>query len=202
MKPKGYKRRWRNLVLDPTYQLVFTMVLVGTCALFMAGLGWVVLRQVDVTTETAKANISGEPKLDQRLAQQAIDKLEARQRLLTWLLLGAGIAICGGLFVYGIKMTHHVAGPLHKVALYCDKVTGGKFDKIYNLRKGDQLHNFYDHFKQAYETLKAREQRDVACLAEVLKAAVADVAAQKSPEVARRLAELREILLAKEVGLG
>ena len=42
----------------------------------------------------------------------------------------------------------------------------------------------------------------MACLAEVLKAAVADVAAQKSPEVARRLAELREILLAKEVGLG
>jgi hypothetical protein len=202
MKSKGYKRRWRNLVLDPTYQLVFTMVLVGTCALFMAGLGWVVLRQVDVTTETAKANISGESMLDPRLAQQAIDKLEARQRLLTWLLFGAGIAISGGLFVYGIKMTHHVAGPLHKVALYCDKVTGGKFEKIYNLRKGDQLHNFYDHFKHAYETLKAREQRDVACLAEVLKAAVADAAAQKSPEVARRLAELREIFLAKEVGLG
>ncbi len=194
-----YKRSWRNLVLDPTYQLVFTLVLVGTCAAFMFGLGWVVVKQVDSATETAKANINGERALDPDVARQSIDKLQARQRLLVWILVGVGVAISGGLFVYGIKMTHHVAGPLYKVSLYCDKVTNGKFDKIYNLRRGDQLRSFYDHFRHAYDTLKAREQRDVGCLKEVVAAAEALDA--RSPEVVARLDDLKALLKTKEASL-
>ena len=52
-----------------------------------------------------------------------------------------------GLAVYGIKMTHKVAGPLFKVSLYLAKMRDGRFDKVYNLRKGDQLVDFYEHFK-------------------------------------------------------
>src|SRR6266487_4134695 len=146
MHKHAHKRSWRNLVLDPTYQLVFTLVLVGICAAFMAGLGWVVVKQVDSATETAKANINGERGLAPDVAKQAIAKLQARQRLLVWILVGVGVAITGGLFVYGIKMTHRVAGPLYKVSLYCDKVTAGRFEKILNLRRGDQLRSFYEHF--------------------------------------------------------
>jgi len=200
MQKHAHKRSWRNLVLDPTYQLVFTLVLVGTCAAFMFGLGWVVVKQVDAATETAKANINGERTLDPEVARASIAKLEARQSLLTWILVGVGVAISGGLFVYGIKMTHHVAGPLHKVSLYCDKVAKGHFDTVYNLRKGDQLRSFYEHFRVAYDTLKSREQRDVACLAEVVAAARA--IDPRSSEVTERLAELEELLRAKEASLG
>jgi hypothetical protein len=199
MTKHAYKRSWRNLVLDPTYQLVFTLVLVGTCAAFMFGLGWVVVKQVDSATETAKANINGERALDPQLARKSIDKLEARQRLLLWILVGVGAAISGGLFVYGIKMTHHVAGPLYKVALYCDKVTNGRFDQIYNLRKRDQLRSFYEHFRHAYDVLKSREQRDVECLRELVSAAEGVEA--KSPELAERLGELKELLRVKEASL-
>src|SRR5262250_1916279 len=133
MSPKyQYKRRWRNLVLDPTYQLVFTLVLVIVCSAFMARLGMVVIRQVDSATETAKANVNGEKLIDPQTAAQTIDKLEARQHLLVYILVGVGGAIVVGLFLYGIKMTHHVAGPLYKVSLYCDKVAGGKFETVYN----------------------------------------------------------------------
>ncbi|HKA87904.1 MAG TPA: hypothetical protein VKE22_09575 [Haliangiales bacterium] len=199
MHKHPYKRSWRNLVLDPTYQLVFTLVLVGTCAAFMFGLGWVVVKQVDSATETAKANINGERTLDPEVARQAIAKLEGRQRLLVWILVGVGAAITGGLFVYGIKMTHHVAGPLYKVSLYCDKITHGKFDKVHNLRRGDQLHSFYDHFRHAYDALKAREQRDVECLKEVVSAA--EAMAEKPPDVVARLDELKALLKTKEASL-
>ena len=94
MSPKyQYKRRWRNLVLDPTYQLVFTLVLVIVCSAFMARLGMVVIRQVDSATETAKANVNGEKLIDPQTAAQTIDKLEARQHLLVYILVGVGGAI-------------------------------------------------------------------------------------------------------------
>ena len=35
-----------------------------------------------------------------------------------------------GLAVYGIKMTHKVAGPLFKVSLYLAKMRDGRFDKV------------------------------------------------------------------------
>ena len=66
-----------------------------------------------------------------------------------------------GLAIYGIKMTHKVAGPLFKVSLYLAKMRDGRFDKVYNLRKGDQLVDFYEHFKTAHAGVVQLEQDDI-----------------------------------------
>src|SRR5688500_15282146 len=122
-----YKRSWRNLLLDTEYQLVFTTVLIASCALFMAGLGWVVHKEAVTATETAVQDVQGQATIEPEVAQATIGSLVDRRVLLDRLLVGLGIALSLGLFVYGIKMTHRVAGPLYKVALYCDKVSAGKF---------------------------------------------------------------------------
>ena len=36
---KGYKRSWKNLLLNKRYQLRFTLFMVGLSAVLMAGLG-------------------------------------------------------------------------------------------------------------------------------------------------------------------
>jgi len=95
--------------------------------------------------------------------------------------------------VYGIKMTHRVAGPLFKVSLYLTKMREGRFDKVYNLRKGDQLVEFYDHFKLAHGGVVAMQQDDIDRIAAVIAAAEA-AGTGEHPAVAG----LREMLARKE----
>jgi hypothetical protein len=76
-----------------------------------------------------------------------------------------------GLGLYGIKMTHKVAGPLFKVSLYFAKMRDGRLDKVYNLRKGDQLVDFYEHFKHAHAGIVTMEKDDIERIKATIKAA-------------------------------
>ena len=86
-----------------------------------------------------------------------------------WVLLATGVLLMLGLAVYGIKMTHKVAGPLFKVTLYLAKMRDGRYDKVWNLRKGDQLMDFYEHFKSAHAGVVTMEKDDI----ERIKATIA-----------------------------
>jgi hypothetical protein len=69
----------------------------------------------------------------------------------------------------------------------------GRFDKVYNLRKGDQLVDFYDHFKQAHAGVVALEKSDVAQLKKTI-AAAESAGAGDHPSIV----ELRTMLARKE----
>ena len=121
------------------------------------------------------------------------DRLERGRLRILWAMIATGVLLVLGLAVYGIKMTHRVAGPLFKVSLYLSKMRAGRFDKVYNLRKGDQLIEFYDHFKLAHGGVVTMQQDDIARIAAVIAAAEA-AGAGSTPAVA----ELREMLARKE----
>ena len=108
-------------------------------------------------------------------------------------LIASGLMLLVGLGVYGIKMTHKVAGPLFKVSLYLGKMRDGRLDKGYHLRKGDQLVEFYDHFKTAHAGVVDMEKADIAKLVQVIAAAEAAGAGDHAA-----VAELRAILARKE----
>lgn len=101
----------------------------------------------------------------------AIDQLERGRLRILWVLIATGLALLFGLAFYGIKMTHKVAGPLFKVSLYLAKMKEGRFDKVWNLRKGDQLIEFYDHFKAAHAGVVKLERDDIAQIKAVIAAA-------------------------------
>jgi hypothetical protein len=201
MVDKSKKRRWRNLILDREYQLVFTLAMVVSSALFMAGLGIVVIREADTATKTAIQDIEGESLLDPKLAEETIDNLLRRRAQLDALVIGLGVALAAGLFAYGIKMTHRVAGPLYKVSRACDRVASGHFEPLGRLRRGDQLVEFFEHFKQAHETVRRDVELDVAALRAAIAAADEAHLAERSPELAARLEELRGLCAAKEASL-
>jgi hypothetical protein len=121
------------------------------------------------------------------------DRLEHGRMRILWAMILTGLLLVIGLAVYGIKMTHRVAGPLFKVSLYLSKMRGGRYDKVYNLRKGDQLIQFYDHFKAAHGGVVKMQRDDIARLAEMIAAAEAAGAGQHPA-----IAELRELLARKE----
>jgi len=121
------------------------------------------------------------------------DRLEHDRVRIQWAMIATGLLLVIGLAAYGLKMTHRVAGPLFKVSLYLTKMRAGRFDKVYNLRKGDQLVEFYDHFKLAHDGVVAMQRDDIAQLTQVIAAAEA-AGAGGHPAVA----ELREMLARKE----
>jgi hypothetical protein len=102
-----------------------------------------------------------------------IDALEAGRMRILSVLIGTGLLLMVGLGIYGIKMTHKVAGPLFKVTLYLAKMRDGRFDKVWNLRKGDQLMDFYDHFKSAHAGVVTMERNDIERMKATIEAAEA-----------------------------
>jgi hypothetical protein len=121
------------------------------------------------------------------------DRLERGRMRILWAMIATGIALVFGLALYGIKMTHRVAGPLFKVSLYLSKMRDGRFDKVYNLRKGDQLVEFYDQFKHAHGGVVAMQQDDITRLGAVI--AAAEAAGMGSHPA---IVELRELARRKE----
>ena len=128
-------------------------------------------------------------------------EIESRQELIFWVLIAVGSFLCIGLLIYGIKMTHRVAGPLHKVGLYLAKLKDGRYEPVYNLRKGDRLVDFYEHFKHGYAGVRTLQEEDVARLKAMLAAAEEAQLAGRSPELAAALADLRALLEQKEKSL-
>lgn len=302
-KNKGYKRSWKNLLLNKQYQLSFTLLMVGVSALLMAGLGFWVNREAQRATQiflndvkdcrVAPAGMTGdgsdrdtsaaapaderpraevdvdvgemkmvdpnrepapdgdapvdpdgdppmEPGVDapkeapdvsppppetapaatiaapeamvdrtrwpidaacQKTQAHRRQELLDGQRLILYVLIGVGVLLMIGLTLFGIKMTHKVAGPLHKVSLYLAKMRDGKYDTVYNLRKGDQLVDFYEHFKGGHAGVKKMQQEDLERLSEILDAADEHKLADKSPELAAAIEELKQIAKRKEEGL-
>ncbi len=122
-------------------------------------------------------------------ARQAADLAALRdgKRLILRVLFAVGIVLCLGLAAYGLKMTHRVAGPLHKIGLYFRKMKDGIYDDIKTLRKGDQLVEFYDHFKAAHAGTSALEKQALEQLREILRLA-------EDANLAARTSQLREVI--------
>jgi hypothetical protein len=72
--------------------------------------------------------------------------------------------LSGVLTIYGIVVTHKVAGPLFKISLYMNQIRDGRLGKVDDLRKGDQLLEFFDTFKQMHEALTRRTLEEVAVI--------------------------------------
>jgi hypothetical protein len=122
-----------------------------------------------------------------------IDELDLGRTRILWVLIGSGLVLALGLGIYGIKTTHKVAGPLFKVRLYFAKMKEGRLDKVYNLRKGDQLVEFYEHFKAAHGGMVGLEKTDIAKIRAVIAAAEEAGLGELAP-----ITELRAIVDRKE----
>src|SRR3954466_2781293 len=60
MAKPGYKRSWKNLLLNKRYQLRFTLFMVGLSSVLMAGLGIWVMKEANEATTVAMARVRGE----------------------------------------------------------------------------------------------------------------------------------------------
>jgi nitrogen fixation/metabolism regulation signal transduction histidine kinase len=98
------------------------------------------------------------------MAQQLVAQFAHNDKVMLAVLVAFGVLLSVVLSAYGIVLTHKIAGPLYKVTLYLDKIRDGRLGVVYNLRKGDELVEFFEHFKAAHDTLRKTTEADIALL--------------------------------------
>jgi nitrogen fixation/metabolism regulation signal transduction histidine kinase len=173
---QGYKRSLRNYLLNSSYQLRFTGVIVVISAILTGGLGYLVLHNAHEASRVVQVRAMDPT---DELAQQLVKQFASGDRMLMITLIAFGFILSVVLAAYGIVLTHKVAGPLFKITLHLDKIRDGKLGVVYNLRKGDQLVDFFAHFKSAHDALRHRTEEDIALLDKAIAAAGASPVAEE-----------------------
>jgi hypothetical protein len=168
----------RTYVIDRGFQLKYTLTLVIVGALISALFGGMMyLAHVDA----------------QRLMNPPPDIREALARtdatLLT--LIGAITVLMAAAFgLFGILITHRVAGPVFVMSHYVSVLARGRYPILRKLRKNDELKSFFETFQEAIEALRLKEAEE----ARRIENAIAVLSPTATgPEAQQALEELRAI---------
>jgi len=101
------------------------------------------------------------------------------------LLLGSFAAIslllAAALGLFGVVITHRVAGPVFVMGHYLTVLAQGRFPRMRTLRRSDELKAFFRVFIEAVEAMKTREARHAAVLEDAL--ARMRAASARAPEL-------------------
>ncbi|MEZ4226744.1 MAG: HAMP domain-containing protein [Polyangiaceae bacterium] len=116
--------------------------------------------------------------------------LADRQRsMFTSLLLVFSLLVVGIGFA-GIVVTHKVAGPIFKMKRQIRELGDGSLKVPFGLRKGDELVDFFETFRQTVRKLREREEQNLELVNDALKGLDAD---KNSDEVAK-LEQVRDTM--------
>jgi hypothetical protein len=138
--PKLHRRTY---VIDRGFQLKYTLLLVAVGAL-LSGLfgGMMYLAHVDAARGLSAA------------AQAELSRAETTQLALT---VAMSVLMAAALGLFGVLITHRVAGPVYVMSHYVTVLAKGRYPLMRPLRKRDELKGFFDRFQEAIESLRSRE---------------------------------------------
>jgi len=192
-----YKRKVRNYLLDVGLQLRYTATIVVVAIFLTAGLGF---KMYQATRDVSKV-ILWTSLVDPSSASELQSQFENSDKVVLWGIVGFGVVLVLSIGAVGILITHKVAGPLYKIASIFGRVRDNRLGPApANLRKGDELQEFYGAFKEMHVSLRARAEDDVRVLGNVV-AALETTPDARSPALARALEDLRELRKRKEESL-
>jgi hypothetical protein len=194
--PLRHKRRLRNLLLDAGLQVRYTAFIIAVAIFLTAVLGYKIY---DATRDTSKV-IFMTGLVDPAITAELQAQFRANDRIVLFGIVGFGLVLVLSIFGAGIFITHKVAGPLYSIGNICRRVRDNKLSpSLRQLRRGDELQEFYSSFREMYESLRTRVAGDVQALANAI--AVLEGASPKTPAMQEALAELRQLRRQKEQSL-
>jgi hypothetical protein len=137
-------------------------------------------KRVDIDKKTLQKKMNSGIKTKEKQLKMAMNKMygdmdkagEIRKKNNRRILFGVvvfSIMFVIIVFLYSIVLTHKVAGPLFKISLYFKKIEDNNLSRIWPLRKGDQLQDFYHNFELAHGAVIEREMKTVEVLNEAIK---------------------------------
>ena len=170
-RPAPFRRR--TVLLDRGFQLRYSLLLATLGAAAVALLG-------ALAYQVHASAAGSEPSAQMSAAGQT----------LLWLTVVAALGTAVVLGLFGLLLTHRVAGPVHVMGLYMAALADGRYPRLRPLRKGDELRQFFERFREAVDRIRSREADEARALSHVL-AALAPIAV--SPEAREALATLEAL---------
>jgi hypothetical protein len=185
-----YRRKLRNYLIDVGLQIRYTAFIIMIAVFLTAVLGYKIY---DATQDSSKIILMTglvDPATETELRAQ----FRSADRVVLFGVLGFGMVLVLSVAAAGIWITHKVAGPLFSIEGICARVRDNKLAPSLRqqLRRGDELQDFYSTFRDMYEALRTRADRDVQVLGEVI-ARLEQTGADGGParESVEKLRELR-----------
>jgi hypothetical protein len=194
--PLRHKRKLRNYLLDVGLQVRYTAFIIAVAIFLTAVLGYKIY---EATRDTSKV-IFMTGLVDPAITSELQAQFRANDRIVLFGIVGFGVLLVMSIFGAGIWITHKVAGPLFSISVICARVRDNKLSpSLRQLRKGDELQEFYSSFREMYEALRTRVAGDVQMLNNAITAL--EQSSPKSPQVQEAITELRELRRLKEQSL-
>lgn len=161
-------RKLRNYLVDRKVQLKFTMIMVVVAMLLTSGLGYFWYSEVRQGSDVIRVNAMAT--LDDAGVKQLENDLAKRDRNRLFLLLGFAVLFAALIGLYGIIVTHKLAGPLFKIGRHISDIENNRLYNLWDLRKGDQLQEFFAGFKAMHTALRERVEADMLVLNRLISA--------------------------------
>jgi hypothetical protein len=188
--PRHQKRKLRNYLIDWDLQLQYTFVVMVVGLMVTAVLGY----QIYKATQDSSKIIWMTGLVDPASAGELQQQFSANDRVVIFGIVGFGLVLAILIALTGIWITHKVAGPLYNIEGICARVRDNKLAPSLRqqLRRGDQLKEFYATFREMYESLRARADRDLTVLNDAIaKLEKAGATGGPAAEVLEQLRTLR-----------
>ena len=165
----------RTFLIDRAFQLKYTgiLVLVGASLSILFG-ALMYQAHVDAT------KLMGLP---EGFESQVHDRYDSH---LLYIVGGITLAMTAALGLFGVLVTHRVAGPVYVIGRYLDSVGKGPLPTPRPLRSTDELQGFFQSFQGALERLRTADTQDLAAVEQVI--AALDQYGKRSEEAAVALA--------------
>jgi nitrogen fixation/metabolism regulation signal transduction histidine kinase len=142
---QGPKRvRRRTFLIDRKFQLKYTMIIVLVGVVVSALLGYFIVR-----LNQENRDLLG-------IEETMMAEVQKLDSYTMYYLAGFVVVMALVLFIWGIFITHRVAGPIFIISRYLRQLGEGDVPQTRPLRKGDELKAFFDTFSTMLNAMKQR----------------------------------------------
>jgi methyl-accepting chemotaxis protein len=157
------KRRWRNYLLVPGFQLKYTGMVVGVTVIVASVLGIQVYRYSKGQTEMFIAQKMIGPEGEEFAKTVEQYSREADRDVAISIVAGV-LLMALALGMTGIVVTHKLVGPAYRLKTMLREVRDGHLRVRGKLRKGDELQDIFEAFHEMIDALRAAQEKEITLL--------------------------------------
>lgn len=159
------RRKLRNFLLNPKFQLKYTLAVVSVTALVSGVLGYFAYNYSTAQTEQLTMSMAmNNPSLADEDAAYFENMAAAEDRKVALSILGGIGVMILLLGLTGIVITHKMAGPIYKMKRLLREVADGDLSIKPGLRKGDEFQDLSEVFSEMVLTLREQQAEEIADL--------------------------------------
>lgn len=192
------KRRLRNYLLDARFQLKYTGMVVAVTVIVTGLVGaWLGREAYEHSTGMTQmllmqrgGGMEVTDDMQQLFEEEARASDTAMLRQIVTGIVALVLILAVALGLTGIVVTHRVVGPAYKLKLLLRDVANGTLNTRGGLRKGDELQDVGDAFKEMVVALRERREDE---LAQLERALVTAEKAAEDPDEDAVVGELRAL---------